>query len=900
MDFINPNQGGKAEEKIDVWDGTDYGEEETQTSESPPIKKGLSQVLAFLTKGPVSSRNGPHLKDWGEQYIASKLERFEWYSLLTRVNKGILFGQGALILVCVLQSLFVPLVPSLLILVLSVLLTCLGTVSKKYEIDITSILNQEFEEIEKSALQKKAINQLFLIIAFGNFLVITSLLQSFVQPYIDRIFLINTMLGTAGEAMVTQELSQSLWGSEKISHCVYLIPGSAIAFFTYYGRYYEIFLKWSTFYKRWAKGKWFDNPNFTEMFLGKRKDYEPFLYLGVDQTTGAQLWLDPVARMNNFLAQGPVGVGKSQAIFRPFIYQDITYFFRYIREFVKYRKKYKDDAKFEKKFFTKRRAGKMLNGFMVIEPSDDLVRAIYEDLLKTGVPKEMINYVNPADPETPGINAFAGPVDKVVTMVSKIIGDLSKSSNAFFDNTQRTYLKKMIYLLKLSYMVPNDLDKDLVGSAPTFQAFNQLKYNEVLWERKKILGQYIKALEKKQESFNAIQKMTANYRDFMYKYWIAKDVYDYWDKNLTEKEGLILNAKFEHVQGLLTVIDDIASNIYISRVFFQDTDFNFDVLLKYGGILLVNTDVKDLGGDVSIFAKFISLAAEQASFRRIPYCHPMFPYYEDEHPQYVTDNTPVFTAQNRKYQTPGHYACQSKSQYHSKENPQFADSFFTNLRNRGVFQGVLPDDAKWYERLFGQKEIITASYIEGEFNYDNQEASQSKVPERAELVPNITEAELVSLPQFTLAMGITNGKGEVLQFSKVKATPAFKMTDSLPKANLKEMAIWFAEYQKQLTYYNKNVVDLFSLGEDAKIVIQEIQEEEKQSERETAPANIFARTHVKADMDEARAQSHKKTKEEQEAPLRLEKKLKVPSTKKDEALSFASLLLNKTGEDEEF
>lgn len=897
MDFIEPDKKEELEQLVDVSDGSDYGVEEDETKEElikSPISWG-TRLISFIGKClKISSSSNHHhntIKDSIEQKIALKFEGYEWYQILHRLNFALLLGQLMLTLIVIIDAFGVNLFSQLLRLFLSFFITMIGTITKKYEIDITSVLNQEFDELEKMKMQKLAINQLFMLIAIGNFVFITSMLQAFIQSTIDRIFRINEMLNSSGDASVSLKVAHTLWGSPTISHFVYLVPGITIAFFTYYGRNYEVFLKWSEFYTRWSKEKWFDNPNFIEMFLGKREDYEPYLFLGIDQETGAQIWLDPIARMNNFLAQGPVGVGKSQAIFRPFIYQDIKYFLRYVREFVKYRKKYKDDKKFETKFFNRRRAGKMLNGFMVIEPSNDLVSAIYKDLLKIGFPKEMITYVNPSDPETPGINVFAGPVDKVVSMVTKILGDLSKSANTFFDNTQRTYLKKMTYLLKLSFMIPNKLDKNLVGSAPTFQAFNQLKYNEVLWERKIILGEYIQVLEKKKSEFTKLDLLTANYRDFMYKYWITKDVYDYWDKNLHEKDGVVSNDKEEHVQGLLTVIDDIASNIYISRVFFQDTEFNFDVLLKYGGILLVNTDVRDLGGDVGTFAKFISLAAEQASFRRTPYAYPMFPYYDDEHPEYVTDNTPVFTSQSRKYQTPGHYACQSKSQYHSKDNPKFADTFFTNLRNRAVFQGVLPDDAEWYEKLFGSKHVIKATYTESEFDYHSQNAKQSKVPERPEIEPNISKNDLESLPQFTLAMGTTNKKGEVIQFTKVKALPAFKMTDSLPKANVGELKLWFSEYKHQLEFYNKNSSDLFSLGENVASIIKEIKKENELEERENAPANIFARVHVKKDIEESKQRIKDRSNLNSESIQQEEVDDEIQQ-ERNERLSIASLLLN--------
>jgi hypothetical protein len=105
----------------------------------------------------------------------------------------------------------------------------------------------------------------------------------------------------------------------------------------------------------------------------------------------------------------------------------------------------------------------MLNGFIIIEPSNDLVSAVYEDLIEAGVPEEMIYYINPKDPNTSGFNVFQGPVDKVVAIVSDILYEFSASDNVFFDNKQQSTLKKMVYLLKLSSLFPNELDKELKG-----------------------------------------------------------------------------------------------------------------------------------------------------------------------------------------------------------------------------------------------------------------------------------------------------------------------------------------------------------------------------------------------------------------------------------------------------
>lgn len=870
------------------------------------LDKGTQSITNMLRKIPGVSQGNLEWIPTLERRLAKRYDKDEFYKVLNVFNRSIFSISVLFMLSTLVTALFITLIPPILTLFGGILFISVGTLSFKYLIDITSLMDNIFNEVDKKKQQEKNINFYYLFIALNIYNILTSALQFCFQDYFDKIFVINQYLATSKSTAITPEVANILWGSPIFGHCIYLIPGVLTAVAVYYGRNYEIYQKWPLYFERWAQESWFTSKNFYEMFIGKRKPYEPYLLLGVDMATDSFLSLSPIALANNMMIQGPIGVGKSQAIFRPLAYQFYAYFLQYIKQYTLYRKKYKDFDKFKKKFFNRRISGKMLNGFVVIEPSNDLALSNYEDFLDSGMPKEMMTYINPKDPKTPGFNVFQGPVDKVVTIVSDLLYEFAASSNAFFDNKQKVYLTKMLYLLKLSAFFPNALDKDLKG-APTFESFTDMLDNNILWQRKEILKNYYKVQQNKLEQLKA-KGDPIEVQDFIYKLKIIENTLHYWETNLFKDKdsGRIGNLQEEYVQGLIAVIENISSNFYIKRVFFQDTDFNIDTFLKFGGFLIINTAKDVLGKDVALFAKLISVALQSAAFRRPAYDDPILPLMYDEHPEYITSEFTDFITQNRKYNMPVIVACQSRSQYSKAFDENFTDIVFGNLRNKFVFQDVTSGDAEWWSEQFGKKHRIVPSYNTGDFNFEQNDIARSGVGERSEEVPNISSSDLMTLGKFVLAGHLTED-GLVKQYVKLKATPAFELTDSLPLANVDQLNVWWQDYQEQMMHDNLNARDDFALSTENNVETEELIEkllvEERKAEMKNAPAQKMSRFLIANQVKEEEEKQKATYETSQMKPQTLEDVtqgvFKGAATREEERKSMASLLLNAAQETEE-
>lgn len=839
-----------------------------------------------------------------ELWVSKKYNKEEFFNFISSVNRG-LFTIATLITLSVLtRALDLFSIPEILSLVITILSISIGTLSFKYKVDITSLMDSTFNEVDKKKEQIKNIDRYYTFLALSVYNLISLVLQLLFQDYFDKIFVINNYLVSSHSTYITPGVARALWGNALFSHALYIIPGAFAAAIIFYGRNFEIYQQWPDFFDRWSKSSWFTSKNFYNMLVGKRDPWEPYILMGSDMETDSFSFLSPIALANNILIQGPIGVGKSQAIFRPFAYQFYGYFLQYIKRYNRYRRKYKDFEVFKKKFFNKKVSGKMLNGFIMVEPSNDLVSAVYKDLLSAGVPEEMIMYINPKDPNTPGFNSFQGPVDKVVTIVSDILYEFSASDNVFFDNKQKVYLKKMIYLLKLSALFPNELDKGLKGT-PTFDSLNDMLDNNILWQRKEILKNYYKV---QQDTFEKLKKSGSEVeiRDFGYKLKIAYNVLSFWENCLTQEKNkvtgkiVIKNSQEEYVQGLITVIENISMNFYIKRVFFQDTDFNMDTFYKFGGFLLVNTAVDVMAGDLTLFAKFITVALQNAAFRRPAYEHAMLPSLYDEHPDYINKDFPRYVSQIRKYNAPVIVACQSEAQYSVKEGEAFKNIVFTGLRNKMVFQGVLQDDAEWWSKTFGERFKIVPSYNDGDFDFGNEQVARKGVSYRREKVRNITPSDLVTLGKFVLAAQ-TSDEGQVKEFVKLQTTPAFELTDTLPKANKRLLKVWWDDYEAQTTFDNKNARDDFAISTDDKEteeLISELVAEDRQMMIKSAPVQKLSRIIVANQVKEEEQKQKETYEDSKNRPFSLEDVQKgvfhKEGNEEDERKSLKSILLNAT------
>lgn len=407
-------------------------------------------------------------------------------------------------------------------------------------------------------------------------------------------------------------------------------------------------------------------------------------------------------RTLNKVIIGPIGSGKTSSLIIPMINQDLHWMSRYINKY--------EDARKRKDYNSEDVKGTFLSGITVIEPSNDLCQKVYQLCKAHNIPEEAIFYIDPSNPNTKCINILRGPVDKVAEVFTMVIAGLSESNNAFFEQAQRNHLKQFIYILKL-----HDPEKDV-----TFDDLINM-YNDV-----ELVHQMHKELKKEVEKHENFIQNNEYTRDEYNQYLIIKGV-DEWFTNTIRPykdnkggelcytsgkyrgQPMHYDAESDYVKGLRNILNDLASNILIRRVLFGKSDFDFDVHLEAGGVLLVNSDKRNLAELANVLGKFVLLSMQNAVFRRPPNKSPYHHLIVDEFPDYVVRPFKEFPAQSRKYKLILTIASQTLSQLALDFTEHYMLTLLGSFRNKMVFGDVTPYDAKIFSELFGEKEVFTQS-----------------------------------------------------------------------------------------------------------------------------------------------------------------------------------------------
>ncbi|MEB8804891.1 DNA translocase FtsK [Bacillus cereus] len=463
-------------------------------------------------------------------------------------------------------------------------------------------------------------------------------------------------------------------------------------------RYREEILKWVQKYE-------YKNHKLQKWFNSQEEQIYPDVDIGPHIKHKEMIRIKGKDRTLNGIIIGPIGSGKTSSLIIPMINQDLHWMVRFINKFENTYKKNNYDTEEVK--------GTFLNGITVIEPSNDLCQKVFKLVQAHKIPESSIYYIDPTNPDTKNINILRGPVDKVAEVFAMVIQGLSESNNAFFEQAQRNHLKQHIYLLKL-----HNPQKDV-----TFDDLIDM-YDDV--ERVHRMHKLLKVQVEKLYDF--VQSGVAS-RDQKNEYKIIKGIDEWFDNTIREKTGfqgepavyksgryrgkpMHYDREEEYVKGLRNILKDLASNVLIRRVLFGKSDFDFDVHLEQGGILLVNTAKGELADLSNVLGKFVLLSMQNAVFRREPNISPYHHIIVDEFPDYVVRPFKEFPAQSRKYKVILTIASQTLSQLALDFTEQYMFTLLGSFRNKMIFGDVTPYDAKIFSDMFGETEEFKESESE--------------------------------------------------------------------------------------------------------------------------------------------------------------------------------------------
>ena len=553
------------------------------------------------------------------------------------------------------------------------------------------------------------------------------------------------------------------------------------------------------------------------------------LTIGINSETQSPVIMEPNTLALNTAFFGLIGTGKSSSLAKPIVISVSQNFAIYLREFGKYvkrvQKKVKrlplsDKAKkirekeMIEEWFTKGLGKDLVSGFYLNEPTGDLVKDSRFILEKVGIPKKAIWDIDPLNPYTDAINIFDADIEMASSLAADLFRDFSEgnnsSGNSFFLNSEEAHTKSLVTLLIASSKVPDlDINKHLNGGAPTFSEFYQLLTdNNFIFSRVNILRviyqkelrdynnwksdydiRYEKAFDewvnsgRDKELFRGNQPIELwnegrELEDKFSEISNLKSAIDYFTKSYyidqrTNKPAFDFDA---NIQGLVATIRRLAMDKRVRRVFFSQSTKNIDVLLKYGGVLLVNSASAELGENNSkMVAQVAEIIMQSSAFRRTPNKYPLFPFIEDEKNSFLMSRDSGFIDKNRKVRTPVIHFYQNYEQAVATIGVEKANALFQSYRNAFMFQQQSPETVNYLNNRAGKKWALSSSFrgAEGRFLASNDDNKQ-QLNETIEEVDQITQADVSKLEEMEF-LGIMVVENEVSEPMKVTSVPSFKM-----------------------------------------------------------------------------------------------------------------------------
>jgi hypothetical protein len=514
----------------------------------------------------------------------------------------------------------------------------------------------------------------------------------------------------------------------------------------------------------------------------------PDIKLGRNSETKEYVVQPGKDRTLNNLIVGSIGTGKTAALALPILNQDFNHMARFINQYPKLKERDDYDSQDVK--------GTYLNGVSVIEPSNDLCQKAYKLAKAHGIPEEAIMYINPLDKDTPSINPMKGPVETVAESMAQVVEGLNEagdSGNFFFEQSQRSHLKQYVYLLKT-----HDPDKEATFDMLLDMYNNAQLVRDMHEKLKATIPKNIELIEDRDE----------------YNYWkIIQQVDEWFDMNLLPRmrngepirvthgpyrgRNEYYDAKAEFVQGLRNILNDIGNNPLIRRVIFGKSDFDLDVFLEKGGVLLCNTAKGEMQKLSNVLGKFVLLSLQNAVFRRAPEISPYHHILIDEAPDYLYQPFREFPAQSRKYKCILTVICQTTAQMADRYGEHYLTTIVGALRHRMVYGDVPMFDADYFSKTFGDKFSFDESTGEQVVSplQESPKVRQTNTYRRVE-ESRLTAANLIFQDAFQCAVKIVaNNRPIPVQQIDANFIPKQEFESSKVKVKKKAASLWLEAIQ---------------------------------------------------------------------------------------------------------
>lgn len=399
-------------------------------------------------------------------------------------------------------------------------------------------------------------------------------------------------------------------------------------------------------------------------------------------------------------------------------------------------------------------------GITVIEPSGDLCDDVAEMCRKMNIP---YIHIDPIKLEAK-FNPLQGNSSIAAEATRTVLKGMFGKQEAFFSQVQETAARNVILLLK-------EVHGDKLDLMDVIRCLRDTN----------LLNSKVTELEKRKGQTDLVQYFRNELLGDM------KDKYK------------------QFAMGLRMQLEDILGNEHIKRTMTGKSSVNLDEHLANGGVLLVNTALGELGKLGGAFGQFILMHLQGAIFRRPGTEWTRTPHmlYVDEFPLYINPEFQRMLAIARKYRCACVLALQTLAQLSMDDSKIFPKI----VRNKIIFGGLEEEDAKKFEKDFGQKEVVMK-----QANYDNHIVVPSIFAkgyrETKVLEPRYPYTKLMELEAFHFIYRLVidntlNPPGEAIAKRVDMDKLGQVSTESSENINLKEIQEFIEKIKTKIVLLNK-------------------------------------------------------------------------------------------------
>ncbi len=385
---------------------------------------------------------------------------------------------------------------------------------------------------------------------------------------------------------------------------------------------------------------------------GDESDYD--IIICKNKYTGEDVVLSEEDRFLHTFIDGPTGSGKTTQFLLPMIYQDIV----------------------------------NGHGITVIEPKGDLAIQCYA-LCKLNNRDDFV-FFNPINPDCPKFNVLDGKEEIVIETIVTTFLLLSPDSKTYYKDLADVLLRNAVMVAKRLEDAYMDANTGISSKPATLLVLSDLLNNpdgrgaDLVKEFNKI-----PTIDKSVDKQN-------------------KDIVAYFINEYYRQKSII----FQNTSGVRNQINKLVQNKYLRKVLNPvngKSEIDFSDAFENKKIVIISTEQGILGNLSSYLGSFIMYNLQSAVMRRPGDEETRVPHimYIDEAQNFLNAGFSKLLEQGRSYRIAIVLGTQARTELgDGTANDKFLESVSANTRNNIVLPGISPKDRDYYEKLFGEHEVV--------------------------------------------------------------------------------------------------------------------------------------------------------------------------------------------------